>query len=100
MGSESAKNPEGARPRAARPRTQGTARPPATDETPDDESAEPVRVADAIRPRRALQIGAAALCAGLCLVGTGPSDAGMVVTLGALLVLVYGVHSFGRLGPA
>lgn len=50
-------------------------------------------------PRRALTVGGALLPVGLALVGIEASDVGMVVTLGALLVLIYGVHSFGRLGP-
>lgn len=50
-------------------------------------------------PRRSLAVGASALLVGLALVGTAESDLGMAVVLGALLVLVYGVHSFGRLGP-
>lgn len=55
---------------------------------------------DPATPRRALTVGGAFLLLGLALVGTGPSEIGMVVTLGALLMLIYGVHTFGRLGPA
>ncbi|XXX73402.1 hypothetical protein WMF30_37755 [Sorangium sp. So ce134] len=51
------------------------------------------------RARRALGGGGTLLLAGLALVGVGPSDAGMALTLIALAVLVYGIHSFGRLGP-
>lgn len=51
------------------------------------------------RARRALGGGGLLLVAGLALVGVGPSDAGMALTVLALLVLVYGIHSFGRLGP-
>jgi hypothetical protein len=43
--------------------------------------------------------GAAAACVGLAMVGTGPSVVGPWVCLAALLVLIYGVHSHGRLGP-
>ncbi|MEJ7732348.1 MAG: hypothetical protein WKG00_24480 [Polyangiaceae bacterium] len=43
--------------------------------------------------------GAAGVCVGLAMVGTGPSVVGPWVCLGALLVLIYGVHSQGRLGP-
>jgi hypothetical protein len=50
------------------------------------------------RARRALGGGGLLLVAGLALVGVGPSDAGMALTLLALLVLIYGIHSFGRLG--
>ncbi len=51
------------------------------------------------RARRALGGGGLLLVAGLALVGVGPSDAGMGLTVLALVVLVYGIHSFGRLGP-
>ncbi|WP_437903009.1 hypothetical protein WME95_31255 [Sorangium sp. So ce327] len=50
------------------------------------------------RARRALGGGGLLLVAGLALVGVGPSDAGMGLTVLALLVLIYGIHSFGRLG--
>lgn len=50
------------------------------------------------RARRALGAGGLLLVAGLALVGVGPSDAGMGLTVLALLVLIYGIHSFGRLG--
>jgi hypothetical protein len=50
-------------------------------------------------PRRTLAIGALLLAAGLAMVGTGPSDVGTGVTLVALVVVIFGVHSFGRLGP-
>lgn len=49
--------------------------------------------------RRALGGGGLLLVAGLALVGVGPSGAGTALTVLALLVLVYGIHSFGRLGP-
>ncbi|WP_438023007.1 hypothetical protein [Sorangium sp. So ce233] len=51
------------------------------------------------RARRALGGGGLLLVAGLALVGVGPSDAGMALTVLALLMLVFGIHSFGRLGP-
>lgn len=51
------------------------------------------------RARRALGGGAMLLLTGLALVGTGPSDAGKVLTVLALVVLIYGIHRFGRLGP-
>ncbi|MDC0677815.1 MULTISPECIES: hypothetical protein [Sorangium] len=50
------------------------------------------------RARRALGGGGLLLVAGLALVGVGPSDAGMALTVLALVVLIYGIHSFGRLG--
>jgi len=49
-------------------------------------------------PRMALSVGAAALMIGLAMVGSGPSDIGRFVALGALITMIYGVHSFGRLG--
>ncbi|WP_437924218.1 hypothetical protein WMF37_35035 [Sorangium sp. So ce291] len=51
------------------------------------------------RARRTLGGGGLLLVAGLALVGVGPSDAGMALTLLALALLIYGIHSFGRLGP-
>ncbi|WP_437596372.1 hypothetical protein [Sorangium sp. So ce590] len=51
------------------------------------------------RARRALGGGGLLLVAGLALVGVGPSDAGMALTVLALVVLIYGIHCFGRLGP-
>jgi hypothetical protein len=56
--------------------------------------------------RRALATGGTLLVLGLVLLGTtpygvtvGPSDPGTWITLAALVVLIYGVHTFGRLGP-
>ncbi len=58
------------------------------------------RVDDAARlPRRALAAGGLLLLAGLGLVGIGPSDAGMAVALAGFVAMIYGVHTFGRLGP-
>jgi hypothetical protein len=51
------------------------------------------------RARRALGGGGLLLLTGLALVGVGPSDAGMGLTVLALALLIYGIHSFGRLGP-
>jgi tetrahydromethanopterin S-methyltransferase subunit C len=55
---------------------------------------------DALMPRRALTVGGVFLLLGIALIGIGPSDSGMVVTLAALVVMIYGIHTFGRLGPA
>lgn len=49
--------------------------------------------------RRALGAGAGLLLLGLAMVGVGESDAGAGVTLVGLLVVIYGIHTFGRLGP-
>ena len=54
---------------------------------------------EAARPRKALVSGSALLLVGLAMVGVDSSDAGAVVTLLGLLLLIYGIHSFGRLGP-
>jgi hypothetical protein len=43
--------------------------------------------------------GSALLLFGLAMVGIDTSEGGAVVTLIGLLVLIYGIHSFGRLGP-
>lgn len=51
------------------------------------------------KPRRALAAGGALLLAGLLLVGIGPSDLGTAVTLAGLLATIFGIHTFGRLGP-
>lgn len=49
--------------------------------------------------RRALGGGALLLLVGLGTVGIGPSDTGMALALLALALLIYGIHTFGRLGP-
>lgn len=49
--------------------------------------------------RKALVVGALLLLVGVGLVGVGPSETGSVVVVVALLAMIYGVHSFGRLGP-
>ena len=67
-------------------------------EAPETTEVAPPAAAD--RPRKALTAGGTLLPLGLALVGIGPSDVGMGITLLSLLVLIYGVHSFGRLGPA
>jgi hypothetical protein len=51
------------------------------------------------RPRRALISGSALLLLGLAMVGVDSSEVGAGVTLIGLLILIYGIHSFGRLGP-
>jgi hypothetical protein len=52
-----------------------------------------------VKPRRMLGAGAALILAGLATVGTGPHEIGIGLTLLALLVLAFGIHTFGRLGP-
>lgn len=51
------------------------------------------------QPRRMLGAGALLLLAGIATVGVGPSDVGVGLTLLALIVLAFGIHTFGRLGP-
>lgn len=49
--------------------------------------------------RRALTGGATLAVLGILLVGIGPSDAGTALSLGGLIALIYGIHTYGRLGP-
>lgn len=56
------------------------------------------KVAEA-RARRALGLGAASLLAGVAMVGVDASDGGMVLCLIGLVVMIAGIHTFGRLGP-
>ena len=51
------------------------------------------------QPRRMLGAGALLLLAGIATVGVGSSEIGVGLTLLALLVLAFGIHTFGRLGP-
>lgn len=50
-------------------------------------------------PRRALLWGAGLLVLGLATVGVGREDEGAVLTLVGLVVTLFGIHKFGRLGP-
>lgn len=58
-------------------------------------------------PRRALVVAGTTLLLGLAMVGLRPTDpsdtslvdVGMVVTLASLIVLIGGIHFYGRLGP-
>jgi hypothetical protein len=58
-------------------------------------------------PRRAIVGASTALLLGLAMVGLRPSDpadtslidVGMVVTLVSLVILIGGIHFYGRLGP-
>lgn len=49
-------------------------------------------------PRHALGLGSALLFVGLGMTGIGALDTGAVVTLGGLLLTIFGIHTFGRLG--
>jgi len=57
------------------------------------------REAEEGTPRRLLALGAGLLIVALAIVGTTESDVGGWLGLAALIVLIYGVHRFGRLGP-
>jgi hypothetical protein len=50
-------------------------------------------------PRRLLMTSGAILILGLAVVGVSASDAGRWITLAGLLLMIFGVHTFGRLGP-
>jgi hypothetical protein len=50
-------------------------------------------------PRRALLWGAGLLVLGLAAVGVGQADEGAPLALAGLLITIYGIHRFGRLGP-
>jgi len=58
-------------------------------------------------PRRAVVIASSTVLLGLAMVGVRPSDPnetfiidlGMAITLFSLIVLIGGIHFYGRLGP-
>ena len=60
----------------------------------------PAKSGDERGPRRALGLGAAGALAGLALVGTGESDLGVVLTIAGAFLMIYAIHTYGRLGPA
>ena len=47
---------------------------------------------------RAILAGAVTSCAGIVLAASGNATLGGVVVVGGWLLLVYGIHRFGRLG--
>jgi hypothetical protein len=49
-------------------------------------------------PRQALQLGGGLLIVGLAIVGTGLGGMGAVIALVGLAAIIYGIHTFGRLG--
>ncbi|HEY4116882.1 MAG TPA: hypothetical protein VGM56_03450 [Byssovorax sp.] len=79
-----------ARTRRARAGRKGSAR---------DRGEKATAVAEA-RARRMLLGGGVAALVGLAAVATGASDVGMTFVLAGLVVLIAGIHVFGRLGPA
>ncbi len=64
-----------------------------------DVAAAGVTLAQEKAARRALTGGATLSVLGILLVGIGPSDAGTALSLGGLIALIYGIHTYGRLGP-
>lgn len=91
------------RPRRRRPASDATAvakpAPPDTAGAQEASALVPVTISEERAARRALGMGGGLAALGLALVGTGPSEAGTIICVGGLLVLIYGIHTFGRLGP-
>jgi hypothetical protein len=52
------------------------------------------------RPRRFVGGGALLALMGVGLVGTGDSDIGAALAIIGVGALIYGIHTFGRLGPS
>jgi hypothetical protein len=50
-------------------------------------------------PRRVLLIAGAIVIVGLAVVGVGAGEVGRYITLIGLILMIFGVHTFGRLGP-
>lgn len=53
---------------------------------------------EVLQHQRALGLGGTVAIVGLALVGTGDSQAGAVVVVIGMLILMWAVHRFGRLG--
>ena len=51
------------------------------------------------RARRALLLGSGLLLFGLAMVGVDTTEVGAGLTLLGLVILIFGIHTFGRLGP-
>jgi hypothetical protein len=51
------------------------------------------------KPRRTLIAGSALVLLGLASVGVDSSDVGAGLTLLGTLLMIFGIHTFGRLGP-
>lgn len=105
---ESAKEAADGEPASAKPASPKPARPrakrrkAAAESAPAPEAAPApagVTLAQERSARRALTTGATLSVIGLMLVGIGPSDAGTAISLGGLIALIYGIHTYGRLGP-
>ncbi len=50
-------------------------------------------------PRRQLGIGVTTVLVGIAIAATGDPSTGGVITVGSLVLLIYGLHRFGRTGP-
>lgn len=50
-------------------------------------------------PRSLLAIGATTALVGIAIAATGDPTSGGVVTVASLVLLIYGLHRFGRTGP-
>lgn len=53
----------------------------------------------AVGVRNQLVVAAAAVAVGVAVVGTGPSDVGMWISLAGGVGLIASIHRLGRLGP-
>ncbi len=49
--------------------------------------------------RRALMLGGALLLLGLAFAGVGRATIASVVAIPGLVLMIFGIHTFGRLGP-
>jgi hypothetical protein len=56
------------------------------------------RARDVSSAAQPLTVGAIGICAGIALSITGAEDVGAVLTLAGVLLLLWGLHRFGRLG--
>lgn len=50
-------------------------------------------------PRSLLAVGVTTLVVGIAIAATGDPPTGGVVTVASLILLIYGLHRFGRTGP-
>ncbi len=50
-------------------------------------------------PRSLLAIGVTTVLVGIAIAATGDPPTGGVVTVPSLVLLIYGLHRFGRTGP-
>ncbi|MCC6902868.1 MAG: hypothetical protein IT377_28110 [Polyangiaceae bacterium] len=50
-------------------------------------------------PRTLLSVGVTTVLVGIAIAATGDPSTGGVITVGSLVLLIYGLHRFGRTGP-